>query len=293
MRKMKKDTGEAGVFSDTVDRNSFQITDNDMQETAERDQNMDRFSSLIFHLSSFRRKRGFTLIELLVVIAIIAILAALLLPALNQARKTARAIKCTGQMKTMAYEFMEYTQDYNNFLVPVYWNGTTKAWWGTYLIRTGRGVFYQADAKNTKWRKAANNAFHCPEQPTGTYGLTYGKRNSAYYVDYGLNVHVRKYDFSKVANWPRLTHLRQSPSIRMLQADANARKDGFFRLSNSTSASTLTNQFAWRHGMYFNASFEDGHVEKVERSRLRVASKALYGYNNQAPKGENYVRFPF
>ena len=276
-----------------MNRNLFQTTNDNRQETAERDQNMDRFSSLISHHSSSLRKRGFTLIELLVVIAIIDILAAMLLPALNKAKKTARSIKCTGQMKTMAHEFMEYTQDYNNFLVPVYWNGTTKVWWGTYLARTGHGVFYQAKQKNTMWSKASNHAFHCPEQPTGTYGLTYGKRNSTYYVDYGLNVHVRKYDFSKVANWPRLTHLRQSPSIRMQLADANVKKDGFFRLSNSTSASTLTNQFAWRHGMYFNASFEDGHVEKVGRSRLRVASKALYGYNNQAPKGENNVRYPF
>ena len=246
------------------------------------------------HPSSSRQKQSFTLIELLVVIGIIAILAAMLLPALNKARKTARSIKCTAHLKTMTQEFMEYTLDYNNYLVPVYYTPKT-TWWATFMIRTGHGSFAKAHKENTMWRKSANHPFHCPEQPSGTYGRTYGGRtNGTYYVDYGMNVHVRKYDFSDYGKWPKLTILRQSPSIRMLLADGNVQKAGFFRFQNSTNATTLANNlFSRRHGMYFNASFEDGHVEKVKFSQLRVAKKALYGYNNQAPTGENNVRFPF
>ena len=59
-------------------------------------------------------KKQFTLIELLVVIAIIAILAGMLLPALNSARDRARATKCTGNMKTCNQAILIYASDYND-----------------------------------------------------------------------------------------------------------------------------------------------------------------------------------
>jgi len=70
------------------------------------------------------RRSGFTLIELLVVISIIALLMAILIPALSRARKQAKAVGCTANLRHWGLMLTMYAQE-NNGSLPVGWNGGT------------------------------------------------------------------------------------------------------------------------------------------------------------------------
>ena len=113
-----------------------------------------------------RCSKQFTLIELLIVIAIIAILAAMLLPALQSARRTAKMAQCTSNCKQFAQSNHLYGASFNAFVTPIAWGSGVNIWEACLWNQIGGAtpMPYDTPVTNKNWVKGVRGSklFECP-----------------------------------------------------------------------------------------------------------------------------------
>lgn len=215
--------------------------------------NVRSFLLLKFHQGGLNMKKQFTLIELLVVIAIIAILAAMLLPALQQARARAHAANCVANLKQIISAQMQYADNNKDFF-PYAWDvanepfsgfatENTDAWFVKIAPYLGiaRKSYYQLDFAGKK-----TNIFQCPSEP---------KKDTIHYAPQ----HMLLTDSTIKSS----THFQGVKVVRM------KRPSNTFALIGNPFTHWLTpylinpgsNGYTYRHKQGNNHPFFDGHVE--------------------------------
>lgn len=230
-----------------------------------------------FYSGSQGKRRFFTLIELLVTIAIIAILAAMLLPALNKARESARSATCLSNRKQLLLATFQYTDNNNGFLPKHKPASGATATWGTllYYDHTGKsmpGTFTEGPSKWMEWISSDGGAnylrprlpiFDCPsaERP-----ISIMKRS------FHIGVNYCMYGDDYIALGRNKLNSCKYPSIRMLYTDLRgpAYADSVYERGDANL--NWMGSMVYLHNATSTVGYVDGHANRVKMYQVPAVS---------------------
>ena len=221
-------------------------------------------------MRKYRLDKSFTLIELLVVIAIIAILASMLLPALNNARKSARSITCRNNLKQTTLCLTMYQNDFNDYFPPVTDNvGQLNTYW---FVKLAKYV-------DPTWSWSNNNKsgkfLICPESEPFYYSSSqypiHNEKLRTTMLPARGGLCYRDSPVSGVSEElipMRTTVIKNSSTKAVIHGDANMNYSSGRGFRTNTHWWSLENidRLLWNHpGTTENVAFADGHVEQIRR----------------------------
>ncbi len=224
------------------------------------------------------KRISFTLIELLIVISIIAILAGMLLPALNQAREKAKQINCKGNLKQIGLGFYGYSTSCNDYF-PERTSISGLPYYIHYIswLKPHMGLSFTNSSTLNDKAAQLSKPFACPSETNGTgYGRHYGFWGanpyniiSGQYTDVGIN------DYAYNLNlWNyKVTKLKETARTICL---VDGSTDRFAQLQHATSNSALYNGLVpccvrVRHQRSVNILYTDGHAadkNKIDKNDI-------------------------